>query len=350
LANLTDIVGLTTKDCKCINPNQPDGLTNVSLSGLYIDDPQYGIQLKDIQENEDCENGTVWEMLDKARSSGIRSVVNEYNIQMGRNAKPRHKTFRGEVIIDGSIVSNRNKTTYGTKILSLGAKGTYFKITSLGLKISTSETVSVDVSGTSVSIDTTANAITRAQNFNPITLKLTDSYGRKQDHVIKYSPSGSPFETKIFCKCTSKIPPWEKTFAQMRGFAIDTSDPVEADLVKKNGYGLIIDGHWGCDGLDWLTDSDIDFEINPPAAVLAQTIQLSQINALGSMLLSNNTAVNKITMYSQMEIKDILRRNMKIMENNFAWLSSPEGMGMLSQQLSSCYVCRPSAFKVGLKV
>jgi len=342
---LNDIVGLSETECSCYDTDKPEGF-DTSLSGYFIDDHEYGVPLAFVGDDTDCEDGGVWDMLTKAKADGIESFIIDYHTFLGKYTKEKHRKFRGRVCIDGNKIHSSAFNTSGLKLYSQGHKGTRFKITSIGLKLDSSETVVIDVAGTSVSIDTTANTISRSDTItgsNPITLDLTDGLGRPVDNLISYTSTGKPYKTKIYCNCSGKMPPFEN-FAQVRGFGIDGAEPEDSELKKNEAYGLIIDGVFECDALSWLCDDDIDFTTNPHAKVMARTLQLSQINSFLKNILSQ-TKVNRYTILEPENIAAKVEQNYMLIKRNFEWF-----VENLPYDLQSCYACRPSGRRRFLRV
>jgi hypothetical protein len=77
--DFTKVIGLSRQDCECIpqpGASMDESFTSVidvasSLSGLWLDETE-GLSLKLADSSRDCGDGSVWEVMDKAREAAIK--------------------------------------------------------------------------------------------------------------------------------------------------------------------------------------------------------------------------------------------------------------------------------------
>ena len=110
LACFTNVFGLSRKDCACVDPIAVGA--NVSESGLYLDELP-GLSLQLLNNAQDCGDGGLWDMLDKARSSAIEDTISELGACIGAGTDARRQDGISVIGQDKNAAKTAHRLNYG---------------------------------------------------------------------------------------------------------------------------------------------------------------------------------------------------------------------------------------------
>lgn len=266
---LANIVGLTDIDCNCYEGDQPvdwDDL-NASETGFYLTDPEFGFPIvEEINGTGNCGSGTVFDMLEKARTKAL----NAFRADLGAAIMRRHRNavqFRGTIgkLNSGGLVTIPN-TYAGVQILPRPIHGAKFYLEAIYLGLNVSDTVTVTIASNedevdtplftpqTVNIATTANKYTRHALATPIELDFWRMTAPQElRYFIYYTPpAGSKAMSNTFTCCGNK-PNWRR---HMEVYGLATDDLTQAGGMLASANGIVLEGYTLCSEVDWLCRLD----------------------------------------------------------------------------------------------
>lgn len=345
-------VGLSTKDCPCLENDRPEDY-NKSLSGFYLDDMDHGIPLEFPASVSDCGNGSVWDILEAARIQGINEFNTAFLATMLQYA-------------DTSIVPSR--TQLGRDVFTSGQyaqlpitgfffkpktqRGGVYHMTSLSLAMTGNELVQVKIFSsanmvtpfTSVTFSSVNNTWVTHQFSTPIDLPFTDSYGNNLSYYFAYERTNNilPVNNEIFCTCSGQDQSYKNHLNQWSAFQIADWESLNSGMSGSDNHamGIRVQGSITCDTTQWMCMSDWDFTNNPFAAVISKVIQLTSINKLIGNLLQNQT-INRFTLMGRDGLISRYNMNKESIGMQMQWIG--QQLSKNAGSLSDCFTCRANS-------
>lgn len=295
---LRTVVGLSNNDCPCFETGRPEGY-NTSLSGYYLDDPEFGFPIKIPSKLQDCDGTNLWDILDRARDAGITQFLTDFGAHMLDGYKRKAEPFNdwiGKQKGSLNLPASQLDTLVGLKINPIIFRGTIGKIFKLELHITgrNGDTIEVGIydeaameSGTPIEIV----EIEIANNKGTFEFDETyihdfmDDYSQKKILWLLYEPgAGLPRNNTIKCNCANPEP-W-KNFMTVRGVkGADTEEILDTDSYSGYTYGLRINMAVSC-GSTWMCQN-FDYENNDWARVMAECLMLYQVKKLAGIILGD---------------------------------------------------------------
>ncbi len=92
---LENIVGLSQKDCECFTDDRPSNY-NESKSGLYLDELS-GLTQKAVDSSKDCGEGSIWDIMERALTNGMRTFRTDLLSSVNKRWKDRLPEFEGQI-------------------------------------------------------------------------------------------------------------------------------------------------------------------------------------------------------------------------------------------------------------
>lgn len=343
---LKNVIGLSQADCDCTELVTANADYKKSDSGLYIDDLEYGIRLNDINLKRDCSPGSVWDLMNKARSQAIDEFQTVFLGEVQDAQKERLYKFKGNVG-DYSKAANYlvpDNTIQGTKYSPYAYRGATWTIKKMGLwtnapddTVFTVSIVSTDPTQTFDDIDVTVknNKLIMQTLDTPLELPMTDAMGTRILYWFLWDRQGYLMkDIKWHCGCTGSQPPW-KQYMEAAGF--QTNDVATYDVTAASQYtnGLVLDSMFTCYGTDFICS--IDDWSDPYAQVVATTIQLLAIRKLISFILNSE----RVGFYTLVKAEELHTRVTKLNDDikwRMKWLAKK-----IPVSESDCLVCRDAS-------
>lgn len=315
-----NIIGLSRTDCECFDENT----FNVSNSNIFLDELE-GLELNKIKGAADCGKGSLWQLMDTARTNAIESYIGDMNAGLFQKYQLKRQAFKGA--IGGSRAKGSltiNNTYAGLRIfcgdivsgkLTITGINTYFTgtgVLTLYLYNNNNELLNT------ISVNTQANTFKHNPLAANIELELHDKYTENIEYYLfyQYDPNNKPKANTVACGCdgfkpvfnvskpycyqtqTNKRYGWAN-WLMCGGITFDTIDfeCEESQYGNVGNYmnGLSLDVELSCDVSEVLCDDTFDFVTNPLAISTALAIRYRAGQFLiGDILSSAN--VNRYTM------------------------------------------------------
>lgn len=356
---LTNLVGLTDKDCSCFSGSEPADFDtiNASETGYYLTDEEYGLPLLEaVYSAIDCGDGaTVFSVLQKARAAALNSIYTDLQAAMLNFYDKSVRPFSGLV---GQRKANGSKSvtqqTVGQLWRPNQIKDASFVVTGVWIGLTQAGSINFKIS----SNDPDFTEFTQTFNYTtagkfqyfaltaPVTLpffsKNANGSGFYSDcgiqHALSYNvPTGSKPLDNVYSCCGNRNTEW-KQYISAGGF--ETGD-LEALLdncnTARNGaaMGLAIDGYLACDNLQWLCELE---ELNgyDLRDVVARAMQFASTVYLAQHILDSSN-INFWTSLSREALYGKRNHAKKKFDDYMLWIAENVPHGM-----TGCYQCKPS--------
>lgn len=302
------IIGLTQADCPCL-ANKPEGW-NESLSGYFVDDMEYGIPLPSIGNAADCGAGSIWDLVNRARTEAVRDFIADFSIMI---TQANHKPFGGYQGPLANYKESHNSTLKnlkqwaGAKYSPIRYKGVSMRLTELcgffagngPVEVFLYSSLDFDTPIDSFIIQAVTNRKACFVLPTPLDLPLSRN-GQPIDYYFVYDSTAiKPLNLKWDCGCGSKPP----LYSYMNGGGFDVSGLNEMEYVNgvtDNVNGLMPMVQIGCDTTGWLC-RDWDYLTDPFARVMANTVMYYSIMKLAGFIL-NSSRINFYTLLKREEL------------------------------------------------
>lgn len=337
---LENIIGITQKDCPC-RTCRPENY-DLSLSGYFVDDMEYGIPLPSISSSTDCGDGSIWAMMDRARQEAIRDFTSDLSIMISQVNKKPFPGYSGGL---ANYKESHNSTRKGVKKwagvryrplkyngVSMRVKeicGFFEKDTVIDVHIFSSRDLHTPIK--TYQIATIGKRKTCHHLPEPLDLPLSYD-GERIDYYFVYdSTDNKPRNIKWDCGCGTK--PLLYSYMNAGGFDVeelsDIGDVVRFDQFTNGFYPIV---SIQCDTVGWLC-RDWDYMTDPFGRVMANTIMYYSIMKLAGFIL-NSSRINFYTLLKREELFAKRNSMRKKIELNMNWLieSIPPG-------ISGCFDC-----------
>lgn len=341
-ACLNTVVGLSDTTCPCIIPDAPAGFTT-SLSGYYLDDPEYGFPLKLPQNISDCSTNDLWTRLAKARTSGINQFITDFGANLLSGPfKSKIQPFNGFVGDDKYSLLLSPDEYFALKLDPIIFRGAVANISSVtlysqgvvngeiidGYILTETEVLAEGLPAPSFSLTMWSNVgtipVSQIHNFQ--TLNNTE----EPLYLVIHNTSGlQPLNNTIRCNC-GKSEPWDKYF-NAYGVTAPTLSGLATATETNYAYGFRIGLGVAC-GNSWLCQP-FDFMNDAWARVMAECIALYGIKKLAGMILMNPNP-EKYTMITRDEIALHRTRIDNLLGLRMPWLAQN-----IPSNATDCFTC-----------
>lgn len=354
---LDDIIGLSETSCDCFDTGKPYNY-NESKSGLFLDQLE-GLNLKLVQGAEDCEEGSLWDMLDKARRNAIKAFKADIIGTLLTNYKYKRQPFSG-VIGNQKFTKNLSlNTSYGGgRIFCANVIGGVLSLKRIGLLFDTSKTFDIEIYNNfndspiaEYTVHCNANVLTWFDLPTALNLNMTNEADvENPQYYLVYSTSGlNPKDNRAGCGCGGGYryyfnpgKPAFKSYEKERWSeyvmlaGISGNDISDRENWSTTEYlnGLILDVSFKCRVQDLICTEDMDFESNGAALAMANAIRYkSGVFLIDSILASNN--INGYTMTDRERLMGKKNSYAKEYNDRIVWLGSE-----INYRANDCLACK----------
>lgn len=360
---LTGLVGLTDMDCNCYDADKPaDFVTlNASSTGHYLTDTDWGFPMPAATvASIDCgDPDNLFSVLEKARASAISSIWTELPLAMTMYHKEALRRFDGLVGKRKSsgfrtLTTSKAGQVWQVKGLGRTFKDVSFTVTAIWAGFNTTGTVALEVASNdpdfvapgTVTLNTTAGVFTKNDlSSSPIVLPIwsrnaengmcCDDCGLQYVFSYDLATGLKPMNNTYTC-CNDNHA--YKRYIEPSGFATDDLQSVIDSCSEKcnnQANGLIVEGYFSCDGLQWLCELD-SLGGYQTTSLLARSIQ-----AKANVYLANHTLksgeINYWTVLHQEALYKLRSSSEKRFRENLAWIAKH-----MPGNASGCWECKPS--------
>src|SRR5690625_32345 len=342
----SDVIGITERDCSCFEEKPNDW--NKSLSGLYIDDLAVGIPLKAVGAMKDCGDGSVWDLMDKARKSGVSHFLTDFVIAIEAT---NLKSFQGFTGAFGNYKKSHNRALNNlkkwayVKFSPVRKKGVVWTINQLCVFFETDDPVEVflyssDDMSTEIDsweIEPNAKKETCITLDEPLVLPL-EKNGRAIDYYFVFDTDENKPRNIVFdCGCGGRSTLYDYMYA--RGYSVDNIEDMGHDKGGKEFInGIMPVGSIACNSTGWMC-REWDYWYDPYARVIARTIQFYSIVEMAKMIL-NSGRINFTTLTKQEHLLGKISHLKKKIEESMIYL-----VANIPKDVSDCIMCEHSRFQ-----
>lgn len=356
-----NVVGLSSKDCECLdNGNRPDDY-NVSESGFFIDDLE---SLKDLQGLEDCDSD-LWKELIASLKTAKGNFIADTNALILREFKLSRGAYKGGIgEAKARTLVTRSNRYLGIRAAVATVRGARMKLNGIGVLLDQDATFPVFIYNNLNELIGTVQvtAVANRHTVTPvnITLPLHNKYSDPLEYFFIYDrqslpPGATPRNNSIDCGCGRWKPSFScnspyyngyqkgrqawANWAMFGDFYGDTLiDFDDCSCTTGNGLnGLTLDVEFGCKIQEELCSGKMDFETNPLALSMAMAIRYRAGANLLTKLLSSGT----FNAYTHLNADDLAADRIEYLESyneHVAYIVSA-----INVQASDCLSCRTFA-------
>lgn len=343
LSCLTNVVGISTRDCACLDTL--DAAYKESLSGYFLDDIEHGIPLIYPNKAQDCGDTSIWTVLAQARSQGINDFFTDLLATIYRENKEKYAAYSGEV---GEKKNNTPLVTtlkdkIGLKISPKEIRGGLLRIHKIKLLLDTAITSNFIIYNTDFGVvDTIPFTNVAGTEYvhdfadTPKELPFFDANDFYQEYYILFDRgTAKPYNIKFHCGCgqgAANKPYY--TYGDFHGVRMDTLDLDDETLNKSYTYGLILEISLTCDAMNWICFRDQEYITEKFARVMAKTIQLYAIKKMIAFV-ANSTRINRYTLLDQKGLYVKMGQLQKEINGRLPWLAEN-----LPDHAQDCLTCK----------
>ena len=331
------IIGLSRQDCECIP--QPGASLDVSftgvidiatsLSGLFLDEVE-GLSLKLADAGRDCGDGSVWEVMDKARENAIKHFETDTLSRMSEAYDEARQAYVGTV----GTLSYRGRIEegdQGLKVQRADLPGTTFFIEKVGAIVNYDGQVELSFLAVEADPQTGKDAIVRksfvvvCSAYTPTLLELPNPVrvpmnGEEFVVDLELITGGQALANSVPCGCGLKDTILGKYFPP-KGW-------------PSSAGGVILDGSITCDAMsvvyrNYKTKQNVQKVIGFALQYKAAELLLEAIAASGE--------INRFTMMSRETLWGKRNHYRAEYATRLDYLSGVNGYDI---KLASCYACK----------
>lgn len=267
LTCITNVVGISTRDCPCLDAKPGDWSTvNTSKSGYYVDNPEFTIPLQ-TSVFEDCDDdGNIWDLYQAARNKAINDVVTRLLLSIGDFHSASFgnvKATIGQKKQSHANISGLTDNWVGHRYTPLHV-GATLTVRTVDLQIDLAGTYAIKLmkeDGTEIgSYDYTSAGSNASDVQSPTTLthRFTDL---KPVYLVFDRGSGVPVNSEIYCPTCGGKTPYYYNYLNVAGVSTtdETNWKYATTANSHRNYGLFAEVTYQCDYLAWLCDTYDDF-------------------------------------------------------------------------------------------
>lgn len=316
---LENIIGLSRTVCECI---EDESQYNESLSGLYADELE-GLNILTIDKARDCGTGSLWELMDQARTNATTDYITDVMASLTANQNIAMRTFTGQIGKKrwGNTPKTTNSSLSGiTLIPYLARKGTV-TLSKLYLAMQTAGTYTCYIYSSEqnndeealYTFDVVCNGTAWGESESlAIELPMSTEDGEQIYYYVVAENNGSRIlnnslaccgfapNCKVFGKENKPERIWYNYMKVGGVVANDLEGLAACKPVDNSMNGMRIDVTIACDAKDVLCDN-MDFSGGGIAPVQAKAIQYKTGWYIITRILSSTT-INRYTMMDREEM------------------------------------------------
>lgn len=355
---LDDIIGLSETTCDCFETGKPADF-NTSKSNLFLDQLE-GLNLNLAKSIEDCEEGSLWDLLAKARRNAIKAFKADVLGQLLTNYKQKREPFHG-VIGSQKFTKNLSLTTSyaASRVYCANIIGGIMSIKRIGLVFSSDQNFNIDVYDNlsdspiaTYAVHANANTLTWFDLPSALNLPMnSDADSENPQYYFIYSPSASfqPKDNKAGCGCGGAYRYYfNTTHPSFRSYEKDRwseyimlAGATGNDISDRENWatteqlnGLILDVDFKCKVQDLICNENLDFESNGLALAMANAIRYKA----GALLIDSILASSQINIYTMTDRERLMGKKnsyTKEYQDRISWLGD-----QINIKANDCLACK----------
>lgn len=360
---LDDIIGLSRSECECF-----DVPTNISLSGLYMDEID-GLDLNSINGAADCAQGSLFDLMRKAREQAIIGFKTDYTTTISNKWKMGRANFKGQIGNDKFSAAYTIGNVAGHRYVMAPIKNGVFKISRLGVLFNNTGTVNISIYSnlqdsalyTYNNVPTVAGKLTWYSLDAAIELPMYDAGKDYVEYFIVYDNPGFNPKANGFRCCSTTLsfscsnPAFKNVNNDARfnyanwcevtgvnGADIDTIRDATPSF-NNNAMGLVVDGELRCN-MRAIACNDLDFENGVIPKVIAYAVWYRACAYLAEAILSTGQ-LSRYTMLDRERLYGKRNEYRKAYNDRLDWLTNPDVDEVKTFLLDSgCVICDQRMF------
>ena len=312
------IFGLSQTECGCEQYADDKPIDfDTSDSGIFLDEVE-GLHLRLILSGANCEEGSMWDLMARARANAVKQFKSDLLACMISQSRLKREPFSGTI---GDYSKFTKNITAGTTFAGLRVRiadiiggvatlrrvGLLFNTT--GLKDITIYDTTGELVATITNLPTIANKISWTTLPSPITLPTDTPTRTHTDYNFVYTVDGNlPKDMKVHCGCGSGYKPYwnslhpsysvpqDKGNFKWANFAMvaGIKGNAIANLGSDNDWntqeytnGIALDIHFGCNVETSICNESLDYTSDPYALAMAYAIRYKAAEMLVQNILTN---------------------------------------------------------------
>lgn len=277
LSCLEHLIGLAQNNCPCNVQGRPANYAE-SLSGLFMDDYEHGIADVFSKTAKGCGDGSMWDVLQKARYEGVNDGVTYLLKAIGQNLNRFVDGFSGAFGEVNSRTSNTSDTSCRKDIVGHTVSpnvynGASIKFKKIWLALDLAGTYDVNIHDMAdLSTPVTTVSIVHPGGNKMVGVEVADGYriqplseaGQPISYCVSYERNGAlPLNYTYYCGCGDQYKPtWMKNkYMVSNGFCVDSLDEIIPGSSCCNRLftgGLIVEWEMLCDPMQWLCSRSVN--------------------------------------------------------------------------------------------
>lgn len=323
---LDNIIGLSRTSCSCFTSGMPFD-ANTSKSELYLDELE-GLNLDLANSINDCEQGSLWDIMERARENAIKTTKADVMAGLLQLHTYKRNPFSGN-IGDPRFSKSLDLTNnyYGVRLFCANIIGGIAQLKRIGLIMDSNALFNIsifdDINEYAIAtyqVVSQPNQLTWFNLPSPLNLDMNNYSSSYPNYYIVYEKAAfKPKDCKWSCGCGGAYPYYFNTksprFTTGEKFrwgeyvmptGISGSDIGERENWGTDGYtyGLILDMEFKCKVDELVCKDQLDFQSNPLAFSLASAIRFKA----GAFLLDSILASGQINRFTMTDRERLMQK------------------------------------------
>lgn len=349
MACLDNVIKLSRTECECFDDDKPLDY-NEGQSEVYLDELE-GFPLSFLNASANCEGGSLWDILAKARENAtlqfkadLLSCINDSY----QSKRPNYSGVIGQTTFNSTL--NITDNMAGVKYIFPTIVGGKMIVKRIGVMVNASTNVTVKVfnndenSTTAIAqytIAAAANSATFATLVTPLELPLWSKNGVQLEYYFVYSLTGAflPKNNKPDCGCGgNKTAINWKQWINAYGIKGNSANAFSTFTSTTELNGLVVDAEFKCD-MSRLICSD-EYPMDFTSGRDLQIAYAIRFKA-GALAIDNALSLGEINRFTMLDREALYgKRNhyRKQYEDLIPYLCN------VTQNLNNdCLMCRPNS-------
>lgn len=329
-----NIIGLSRRDCECVEPRPVD--TGVSESGLYLDELP-GLNLRLLEGAADCGDEGLWAKMERARENAIEEVSADLAACINANtdnARPPGTSIIGQDKNAARTSVKLNYAWHGVTLQLPIVRGGTYEIMAIGTAfkaVNNTGSVQIDfyerfeLSGSaiaSVVVPTTPDRVVWTDLVEPISLPMDAETSIHPRYWALYQPNGmQAMNTEINCGCAGYKPYWSYNnpqylhpadkgkhlwayWSMAAGTRGNDLDERLEWTTENPTNGILLKVRVRCDEMSSFCDLEANYRTDPIQKVIAHAVRFKA----GAMLLQDiltSPRIDRFTMTAGEQLSEL---------------------------------------------
>lgn len=343
---LDNIIKLSRTECECFDTDKPVDYDE-GQADVYLDELE-GLSLNLLDSVTDCENGNIWDKMDRARANASQRLKADLLACIGLTYMSRRPNYTGLIgDVKFSQTLNFSQTKAGIVIKVPKIEGGFLKIRRLGVIFNAVASVTINIYSNvdmdnaigTYTFNSAANTVQYASLNTPLELPLWSTEVDKLEYYLVYDKVGFlPKNNKTDCGCGGKSPLLWKNWLSVQGIRGDNTE-YDNYTTSSELNGLVVDGDLYCQTgrLICSDERPLDFENDGIAMQLAFAVRFKA----GELLLEEILASAEINRYTMLDRETLWGKRNHYRKKYDEWVQ------FLCENIepgyNDCLKCRPNS-------